>query len=94
MTLYAKLNQDFSKNYMANSTLGIILSTCIGSIAVMTSLMQGNGFFQMLLVLLSVSICSIHNASILTLQKAELVFKILMLSILVNTLIILGNGLF
>ncbi len=94
MTLYAKLNQDFSKNYMANSVLGIILSTCIGSIAVMTSLMNGNGILEMILVFVSVATCSIHNASILTLQKAELVFKLLMISIFVNALIILGNGLF
>jgi len=94
MTLYAKLNQDFSKNYIANSTLGIILSTCIGSIAVMTSLMNGNGILEMILVFVSVSTCSIHNASILTLQKAELVFNLLMASILINTLIIFGNGLF
>ena len=92
MTLYAKLNQDFSKNYMANSSLGIILSTCIGSIAVMTTLMNGNGILQMFLVLISVIICSLHNASILTLQKAELVFNLLLISTLVNTVIILVNS--
>lgn len=92
MTLYAKLTQDFSKNYMANSSLGIILSTCIGSIAVMTTLMNGNSILHMFLVLISVIICSLHNASILTLQKSELVFKLLLISTLVNTVIILVNS--
>ena len=89
MTALAKLENDFTKNVMGYSALGIILSTCLGSIAVMGTLMHGNGLIQMSVVLLVVIICSMHNAAILTLQKPSLIFKLLVTSTIINSLIIL-----
>ncbi len=94
MTLYAKMNADFSENVIGYSAIGIIASTCIGSIAVMTSLMHGNGFFQMLMVITTVIVCNIHNAAILTIQKPKLILDLLLLSVVVNSLIIITNGLY
>ncbi|AXT58212.1 hypothetical protein J8L88_19010 [Aquimarina sp. MMG015] len=94
MTLYAKINADFSENYIGYSALAIIASTCLGSIAIMTTLLGGNGFIQMLLVFLTVSVCSAHNAAILTVQKPKLVLDLLIVSLLVNSLLIIGNSLF
>ncbi|WP_299315247.1 hypothetical protein [uncultured Aquimarina sp.] len=94
MTLYAKMNADFSENYIGYSALAIIASTCLGSVAIMSTLLAGNGFIPMLLVFLTVSVCSAHNAAILTVQKPKLVLDLLIVSLLVNSLIIIGNGLF
>ncbi|WP_299215306.1 hypothetical protein [uncultured Aquimarina sp.] len=94
MTLYAKINADFSENYIGYSALAIIASTCLGSIAIMTTLFDGNGFLQMFLVFLTVAVCNAHNAAILTVQKPKLVLDLLIVSLAVNSLIIIGNGLF
>ncbi|GAA4275435.1 hypothetical protein [Aquimarina mytili] len=94
MTLYAKINADFSENYIGYSALAIIASTCLGSIAIMATLLNGNSTIQMFLVFLSVVVCSAHNAAILTVQKPKLVLDLLIASLVVNTLIILGNGLY
>ena len=94
MTIYAKLNTDFTENVIGYSAIGIIASTCLGSIAVMTSLMHGNGLFSMFLVLITVVVCNIHNAAILTIQKTQLILDLLLMSIVVNSLIILINGLY
>lgn len=91
MTTYTNLQQEFSKNSLGYSSLGIILSTCLGSIAIMTILMNGHGFLQMMMVFLTVTLCSIHNASIITVQKPSLIFNLLVLSTVANTLLIIAN---
>jgi len=45
----------------------------------------------MLFVMITVVFCSMHNASILTVQKPQLIFKLLIASTVVNTLIIAGG---
>lgn len=94
MTLYNKLNADFTENFIGNTALAMIISTCIGSIAVMFTLMNGHGMAQMAMVFATVLVCSLHNASILTLQKPKLVFDLLLLSIVTNVALIVGNLLF
>jgi hypothetical protein len=94
MTTYSQLSQEFSKNHMGYSTLGIILSTCLGSIAILGTLMHGNGLVPMVFVFITVMLCSAHNTSILTVQKPSLIFNLLVTSTVVNTLIIIGNLMF
>ncbi|OIQ18745.1 hypothetical protein [Lacinutrix sp. MedPE-SW] len=91
MTLYQKMNTEFTKDFLGYSVLAIIASTCVGSVAVMLSLSHGNGFFQMFLVFLTVIVCSAHNAAILSVQKPKLVLDLLILSLVLNVLIIIGN---
>lgn len=88
---YTQLTQEFNKNALGYSALGIILSTCIGSVAIYTTLMHGNGFVPMFFVLLSVLTCNAHNAAILTVQKPKTIFNLLVLSVAVNALIIAGG---
>lgn len=90
MSTYTNIKQDFINNISGYSALGIILSTCLGSVAVMQSLTFGNGFFPMLLVLVTVAICSAHNAAILTVQKPIVIFRLLVASILINAAIVFG----
>lgn len=87
MTALAKIEKDFTNNIIGYSALGIILSTCIGSIAVMTTMMQGNGFFQMIQLFFVVSACSAHNAAILTVQKPSLILNLLKISLIISVLV-------
>lgn len=87
--LYVKISRDWDENFIGYSALAIILSTCVGSIAVMTTMMQGNGIFQMIQIFLVVAACSAHNASILTVQKPKLVLQLLITSLLVSMMTIL-----
>ncbi|MFI8377458.1 hypothetical protein [Leeuwenhoekiella sp. NPDC079379] len=91
MTTFSKLQNDFTHNIMGYSALGIILSTCLGSVAVFSVLHFGHGLAQMLLVMVSVILCSLHNAAILTVQKPQLIFKLLGVSIVSSILIIAGS---
>jgi hypothetical protein len=93
-TMYAKINQDWNQNFIDYSALAIILSTCIGSIAVMTTMMQGHNLVQMIQVFFVVAACSVHNASILTVQKPSLVLKLLVASLAISIVTIVSSFLF
>ncbi len=86
--LYTKISTDWNENFIGYSALAIILSTCLGSIAVMTTMMQGNGLAQMIQIFFVVAACSAHNASILTVQKPNLVLNLLITSVMVSLLTI------
>tara|TARA_R100000935_G_scaffold15425_2_gene30845 strand:- start:62305 stop:62589 length:285 start_codon:yes stop_codon:yes gene_type:complete len=88
MTALARLEKDFTENVMGYSALGIVLSTCVGSIAIFQILNFGHGVLNMALVLVCVAVCSLHNAAILTVQKPTLIFKLLMASVLINSFVI------
>ncbi|MEZ7494921.1 hypothetical protein QO206_05455 [Leeuwenhoekiella aequorea] len=91
MNVFSKFHSDFTDNVLGYSALGIILSTCLGSAAVFSVLHFGHGMTQMLIVMLTVILCSTHNAAILTVQKPELIFKLLGASIVSSILIIAGS---
>lgn len=94
MTTLAKIEKDFTNNIIGYSALGIILSTCVGSMAVMTTMMQGNGVLQMIQLFLVVSACSAHNAAILTVQKPSLIIKLLKISLIISIMVMtLGSAL-
>ncbi len=93
-TLYAKINQDWNEHFIGYSALAIILSTCVGSMAVYLTMLNGNGFVQMTQVFLVVAACSAHNASILTVQKPNLVLKLPIVSLVVSLLTMVTSFLF
>lgn len=90
MTTLSHLKSDFVRNINGYSSLGIVLSTCLGGIAILYILSIGNGLLPMALVLLTVAVCSAHNAAILTVQKPVVIYRLLVLSTIVNLLLILG----
>ncbi|MEH6406384.1 MAG: hypothetical protein V7767_03810 [Leeuwenhoekiella sp.] len=90
MTLYQKLSNDFAHNYIGYSALGIVPSTTLGSVAVMTTLMHGHTFYQMAVVF-AIVVCSMsHTAAILTVQKPQVVFNLLLTSLAVSLMVIIG----
>lgn len=88
-TIKIKIKEDWHSNFMSHTAFGIILSTCLGGVAVMTTLQQGLNFSSLFQLFLIVIVCNMFNASILTVQKPGIVFKTLALSVITNLLIIL-----
>lgn len=93
-TLYAKISTDWNNHFVGYSALAIIVSTCLGSIAVMLTMMDGNAFPQMFQVFLVVAACNAHNAAILTVQKPKTVLNLLIVSILVSVLVMFASLLY
>jgi len=91
MTTLAKFEQDFTENVIGYSAIGIIVSTCLGSFAIMQILSYGHSFPQMLMVMVVVMLCGTHNAAILTVQKPHIILKLLIASSLVSAGIILTS---
>ncbi len=89
MTTFTQISTHWSKYFIGYSTLGIIISTTLGSLAILKTLMNGVSSFAMFLVFLSVVICSAHNTAILTVQKPKTVLYLLIASIFINVVIIL-----
>lgn len=87
MTALGRIERDYEKNIIGYSVVGLTVSTVLGAVAVMTTVMQGNGFYQMLQLFLVVAACSTHNGMILTVQKPSLIIKTLKISILVSFLV-------
>jgi hypothetical protein len=76
---YNKLYLFFRNKFIVYSSVAIILSTIIGSLAIMFSLMQGISTLQMFQVFLSVIICSFVNVSVLTVQHPRVVLNLFLL---------------
>lgn len=91
MKLYKNLLADFEEMPMGYSTIGIIASSCLGSVAAMLILMQGHGFTDMLQLFVVVSVCMGFNAVILAQFKPKIIFNSLLLSLAVSTIFILIN---
>lgn len=91
MKLYQKLFIDFEEMYLAHATLGIIASSCLGSIAAMLVLMKGHAFINMFELFLIVVVCMGFNASVLAQMKPKFVFNTLIVSLSVSTLLIFIN---
>ena len=91
MGVYSKLLEDFEELYIGYSALAIILSSCLGSIAVMTILINGNNFPQMIELFLVVGVCMAYNTSVISQQKTKFVFNSLIVSLSISLIFILIN---
>lgn len=88
MNLYQKGLTDFREMYYSNAVLGIIASSCIGSIAAMLVLMSGTSFFEFVQLFLVVSVAMWYNASVLAQLKPKFVFNSLIVSVLMSFMLI------
>ena len=82
MNLVKRLSDDFERYYMANSILGVIVSSCVGSIAAMMILKDGNSIYHMINLSWIVIVAMIYNASVLVGLKSRLVFYLQVISVL------------
>jgi len=91
MRIYYKFFEDFKELYIGSSALAIILSSCLGSIAVMLILINGNKLPQMIEIFLVVSVCMAYNTSVLSQQKPKFVFNSLIISLSTSLILIMIN---
>ncbi|MCB7481550.1 hypothetical protein [Christiangramia sediminis] len=91
MTFYQKQLSEFTRDFYAGATTGIIVSSCLGSIAAMLVLMNGHAIGEMIQLGVIVVACMWYNASVLAQLKSKFVFNSLIISILISTIFILIN---
>ena len=92
MNIYNKYLADYKSLYMAYIPLSIISQSCIGSVAAMYILV--NNDFQLhsyLQLTLCVIVTMLFNAAVLAQLKYKMSFNLLLLSLIVNSLLILIN---
>ncbi|WP_298540945.1 hypothetical protein [uncultured Aquimarina sp.] len=89
--MYSKLLNDFREMYMAYIPLMIILSSCLGSVAAMYILMQDRSTSQVIELTICVIVCMAFNASILAQMKPKFVFNLLIVSLTINTILVILN---
>lgn len=88
MNIYNNFLGSFKSSYMLMIPLSIVFQSCLGSISAMYILMD-KGSFMMWQLALVVMTTMIYNAAILAQLKVEIVFKLLLLSLVVNLLILM-----
>lgn len=86
MDIINRLSTDFERFYMANSILGIIVSSCLGSIAAMMVLADGNSVYHVIHLSWIVIVAMIYNASVLVGLKSKMVFLLQVISVLSSVL--------
>lgn len=91
MNFYQKQLSEFTRDFYAGASTGIIVSSCLGSIAAMLVLMNGHALADMIQLGIIVVVCMWFNASVLAQLKPKFVFNSLLISILVSTTFILLN---
>lgn len=87
--IYGNILTEFKEMYYTYAALGIIASSCIGSIAAMLILMRGTGVLQMLEMFLVVSVAMWFNATVLAQLKAKMVLNSLIISLFVSVTVII-----
>lgn len=88
MELYNKGLKIFREHYLMYAMIGVLVSSCLGAAAAMLALHTGHGFWQMAQVGLLVAVCMWFNATILSDQKRELIYKSFLASCVVSLLLI------
>ncbi|SHF75607.1 hypothetical protein SAMN05444483_102277 [Salegentibacter echinorum] len=91
MKLYKNILSDFEKMSLGHSTIGIIASSCLGSVAAMFILESGHSFLYMFELFLVVSVCMGFNAVVLLQLRPKIILNTLILSLVVSTIFILLN---
>mgnify|MGYP006200827319 FL=1 len=91
MKLYKTLYEDFDQLFLGYSTIGIILSSCLGSAAAMVVLMNGHDFTQMLQLFLIVVVAMGYNSAFLAQMKHKFVFNSLILSLATSSILLIIN---
>lgn len=79
----------FHEMYYLGIVLGIIASSCIGSIAATLALVDLPGGFELFQLCVSVGTAMWFNATVLAQLNIKTVFNSLLISLIANTLIII-----
>jgi len=91
MATFKTYSNNYERGLMGNNTLSILGLSCLGGIAAMLVLMNGNSLVQMFQLFLVVVACAGFNGTVLSQLKPAFIFKYLIVSIVTCTLIIIAN---
>ncbi len=87
MGTFQKYADNYERGFMGFSTISVLAQSCLGGIAAMLILMNGTSLQQMVQLFFVVVSCSLFNGSVLSQQKPKLIFKILIFTVLLCTVI-------
>ncbi|GAA4273091.1 hypothetical protein U6A24_07420 [Aquimarina gracilis] len=91
MKIYQKYLEEYSNGIIGYSPIAIIGQSCLGSVAAMFILMNGNEVIQMLQLFLITILCMFYNGAILSQQKPKISFNLLITSVTVSVAIVALN---
>lgn len=89
-----KVSIDWNENFMLYAATSIIVCTCLGGFAVFSIFTESAGLMQKPQIFTVVAVTSNVLASILTVQKPNIVLKAVSVSVVVSTLLMAINLLF
>ena len=85
------LKSDFRDNYTFYSSIGILISTMLGSIAIMLVMINGNNLISWIQLGVIVFICGAYNAAVISVQSYKIIFYLIIASLFYNITIITLN---
>ena len=91
MSTYDKFLKSYSQGFMGFNTIAILAQSCLGGIAAMFVLQNGNSPLQMVQLFLITIFCSGFNGSVLAQLKPKFVFNFLIVTVFVNLTLALLN---
>lgn len=91
MSTYEKYFDEFERLFFANCAIAVLVQSCVGGIAAMAILENGNSIINMVQLFVVVMMSVGFNGSILSQQKPKTIYNLLLASIAVNLILAIVN---
>ncbi|SHJ42150.1 hypothetical protein [Aquimarina spongiae] len=91
MKIYQSYLEEYEKGIIGYSPIAIIGQSCLGSVAAMFILMNGNSVTQMIQLFVVTILCMFYNGAILSQQKPKVSFNLLILSVISSAVFVVFN---
>ncbi|MEW7277806.1 hypothetical protein ABW636_04360 [Aquimarina sp. 2201CG1-2-11] len=91
MKIYKEYLEEYSKGIIGYTPLAIIGQSCLGSVAAMFILMNGNSASQMFQLFIITIMCMFYNGAMLSQQKPKISFNLLIASVFASIVISIIN---
>ncbi|WP_394750301.1 hypothetical protein [Spongiimicrobium salis] len=92
MSIYQSYFGEYQKRIMSYAPLAIIGQSCLGSVAAMYILINGNTTLNMVQLFIVTILCMFYNGAILSQQKPKISFNLLIASVVVSSILIIINA--
>lgn len=91
MTIYHRALNRIQGGIFGFAAAGILAQSCLGSVAAMLILQNGESAGQMMQLLMTVSVTMAFNGAVLSNQKANILLNLLIISTIVNLILAFTN---
>ncbi|GAA4275626.1 hypothetical protein [Aquimarina mytili] len=91
MKIYQEYLEEYENGIIGYTPLAIIGQSCLGSVAAMFILMNGNSIAQMSQLFIVTIMCMFYNGAILSQQKPKISFNLLIVSVVFSIIITIFN---